>query len=167
VLTTHLDENSYPEVVKYLTWGPNSEDETKKSLQKQIAFQTDKNRKTFVLAVVRNDTSQLIGNALLMIKDEDNKVAEIGYFLHPSHWNKGYGKEVVKGLLKLGFLELNMHRIYATCDVENIGSIKVLESLGFRLEGHFKQNLYVKGQWRDNYLFALLSSEYNENELTK
>lgn len=55
----------------------------------------------------------------------------------------------------------------ATCDVENIGSIKVLQSLGFRLEGHFKQNLYVKGQWRDNYLFALLSSEYKENQLTK
>lgn len=150
---------SDPQVVKYLNWGPNNQEQTQKSLRKQIAFQTEEKRRIYVLAVVLKDTKEVIGNALFMIEDDDFETAEIGYFLNSKFWKNGFGKEVVEGLLYLGFYQIKMHRIYAVCDVKNIGSIKILKKTGFRLEGHFIKNLKVKGEWRDNYLFAILKEE--------
>ncbi|WP_169891207.1 GNAT family N-acetyltransferase [Litchfieldia alkalitelluris] len=151
---------SDPEVVKYLTWGPFTEEQTLNSIKKQIAFQDAKNRKVFVLAVILKDTQEVIGNALLMIENDDVETAEIGYFLHSKFWNRGLGKEVVECLIHAGFKVLNLYRIYAQCDVENVGSSHILKKMGFRLEGHFHKNLKVKGNWRDNFLFALLREEY-------
>jgi RimJ/RimL family protein N-acetyltransferase len=151
---------SDPEVVKYLTWGPFNQQQTLNSIKKQIAFQSDKNRKIFVLAVTLKDTQEVIGNALLMVEDDAFETAEIGYFLHSNNWSKGLGKEVVGALLHLAFQVLRINRIYAQCDVENSGSVNILKKLGFRLEGHFHKNNKVKGAWRDNFLFALLREEY-------
>lgn len=151
---------SDPEVVKYLRWGPNSPEQTLRSLRKQIAFQTEENRQVFVMAAVLKETNEVIANTLLMIRDAESGNAEIGYFLNSRHWNKGYGKEIVGALLELGFNVLNLHRIFATCDVDNSGSKKLLEGAGMRMEGHFIKDLKVKGEWRDNYLFALLKEEY-------
>jgi [ribosomal protein S5]-alanine N-acetyltransferase len=149
---------SDPQVVKYLTWGPNSREQTLQSLRKQTAFQNEENRQMYVLAVEMKSTKKVIGNALFMVRD--CKTAEIGYFINSNYWKQGYGIEIVNGLLYLGFNTLDVHRIYAVCDVENAGSVKLLSKIGFRKEGHFLKNLKVKGQWRDNYLFAMLNEEF-------
>jgi [ribosomal protein S5]-alanine N-acetyltransferase len=151
---------SDPQVVKYLTWGPSSREQTLHSLRKQIAFQNEENRQIFVLAVVLKHTKKVIGNALLMIRDQDFKTVEIGYFINSNYWKQGYGIEIVNGLLYLGFNTMDIHRIYAVCDVENAGSVNLLNKIGFRQEGHFIKNLKVKGRWRDNYLFAMLKEEF-------
>lgn len=151
---------SDPQVVKYLTWGPNSREQTLHSLSKQIAFQNEENRQIYVLAVEMNSTKKVIGNALLMARDHDFKTVEVGYFINSNYWKQGYGIEIVNGLLYLGFNIFDVHRIYAVCDVENAGSVKLLIKIGFRQEGHFIKNLKVKGQWRDHYLFAMLSEEF-------
>ena len=145
-------------VVKYLTWGPNSREQALQSLRKQIALQNEENRQMYVLAVEMKSTKKVIGNALFM--GRDYKTAEIGYFINSQYWTQGYGVEIVKGLLDLGFNTMEVHRIYAVCDVENAGSVILLTKMGFRQEGHFIKNLKVKGQWRDNYLFAMLSEEF-------
>lgn len=147
-------------VVKYLTWGPTNREQTLHSLRKQIAFQTEENRQIYVLAVVQKETKKVIGNALFMIRDQDCQTVEIGYFINSSYWKQGYGKEIVNGLLYLGFNTMDIHRIYAVCDVENAGSVNLLRRIGFRQEGHFIKNLKVKGQWRDHYLFAILKDEF-------
>jgi len=151
---------SDPQVVKYLTWGPNSREQTLHSLRKQISFQNEENRQIYVLAVEIKSTKKVIGNALFMVRDQDCKTVEIGYFINSNYWKQGYGIEIVNGLLFLGFNIFDAHRIYAVCDVENAGSVKLLSKIGFRQEGHFIKNLKVKGQWRDNYLFAMLSEEF-------
>ncbi|MCT8136619.1 GNAT family N-acetyltransferase [Anaerobacillus sp. CMMVII] len=152
---------SNPEVVFYLTWGPSNKEQKLTSLKKQIAFQSEENRKIYVLAVGLKSTNKVIGNALLLIKDDDSETAEIGYFLHPDYWHTGYGKEVVEALLMIGFRTFELHRLFARCDVENAGSVNLLKKVGFRLEGHFLKDLKVKGDWRNNYLFALLKEEYS------
>ena len=55
--------------------------------------------------------------------------------------------------------ELKKHRVVATTDVENTASYRLLETLGFRREGHFIQNIFFKGAWGDEYQYALLRSE--------
>jgi [ribosomal protein S5]-alanine N-acetyltransferase len=147
-------------VVKHLTWGPNSREQTLHSLKKQIAFQNEENRQIYVLAVVIKNTKKVIGNALFMVRDQDFNTAEIGYFINSSYWKQGYGIEIVNGLLYLGFNTMDIHRIYAVCDSENAGSVNLLRRIGFRQEGHFIKNLKVKGQWRDHFLFAMLKEEF-------
>jgi RimJ/RimL family protein N-acetyltransferase len=52
------------------------------------------------------------------------------------------------------------HRVAETVDAENIASIKLLKSVGFRQEGHFIENVFFKGKWGSEYQFAMLKSEW-------
>jgi [ribosomal protein S5]-alanine N-acetyltransferase len=60
---------------------------------------------------------------------------------------KGIATDVAKLLIDFGFKELNLHRIYATCDSRNIGSSKVLEKIGMIKEGRIHEDMLVKDDW--------------------
>ena len=62
-------------------------------------------------------------------------------------------------LLHLAFSSLNLHRVWATCDVRNHASYRVMEKLGIR-EALFKKDVLQKGEWRDSYLYAVLAEEW-------
>ena len=63
-------------------------------------------------------------------------------------------------MLALGFDGLGLHRISGRCDPRNPGSVGVLERLGMRREAHFRENEIVKGEWIDEYVYALLEAEW-------
>jgi RimJ/RimL family protein N-acetyltransferase len=48
----------------------------------------------------------------------------------------------------------------ADIDARNAASARVLERLGFRREAHFHQDQWVKGEWTDTYIYALLADEF-------
>lgn len=58
------------------------------------------------------------------------------------------------------FFTLDLHRITATTDVLNTPSYTLLERLGFRREGHYLENVWFKGAWGDEYLYAMLQREW-------
>jgi len=68
--------------------------------------------------------------------------------------------EAAQIIVGFGFEELSLHRIYATCDPANVRSAKVMEKLGMRWEGHFREHQFVKGTWRDSLLYAVLEHEW-------
>jgi [ribosomal protein S5]-alanine N-acetyltransferase len=71
---------------------------------------------------------------------------EVVYFFHPSYWGKGFGTELVKISLNIGFNNNNLTEIHAFAHKENIGSIRVLEKNGFsflRFEPKLNRNHYV------------------------
>jgi len=59
----------------------------------------------------------------------------------------GYATEAARRLLTFGFDELKLHRIFATCDPNNKGSVRVLEKTGMRCEGRLREHKRVKGKW--------------------
>jgi len=63
-------------------------------------------------------------------------------------------------LLQYVFVELSRHRVIAQTDCLNVASVALLEKLNFRREGHFISNVFFKGAWGDEYLYALLASEF-------
>jgi ribosomal-protein-alanine N-acetyltransferase len=63
-------------------------------------------------------------------------------------------------MLHFGFTELDLHRIWAWCIADNIGSIRVLEKLGMRLEGRLREKERFKGRWWDKLIFAILDFEW-------
>ena len=65
-------------------------------------------------------------------------------------------KEAINAVVDYGFSILGLHSIEAQLNPENIGSSAVLESTGFTKEGHLKENLYFKGEFRDTAIYSKL-----------
>jgi RimJ/RimL family protein N-acetyltransferase len=66
----------------------------------------------------------------------------------------------VGGLLRLAFEDLGLHRVAARCDVRNTASARVMKRAGLRREAHLVQNEFVKGEWTDELIHAILRSEW-------
>jgi len=114
----------------------------------------------FQIAIELKDTGNLIGDCVIHTLLQDINQVEIGFTLNPMYQKKGYGTEAVKCLIEYIFNELNKHRVIAITDVRNENSIKLLKKIGMRKEGHFIKNAWNKGEYTDEYLFALLKEEW-------
>lgn len=73
-----------------------------------------------------------------------------------------YASEAAEAIIGFGFKDLNLHKIFATCDPNNIGSAKVLENIGMSKEGRLRRHKYEKGKWRDSFIYSILEQEYGE-----
>jgi RimJ/RimL family protein N-acetyltransferase len=63
-------------------------------------------------------------------------------------------------MLRLGFEEIGFHRIVGRMDARNAASAGVLERLGMRREAHLRENEFIKGEWADELVYAILASEW-------
>ncbi|NJM07112.1 GNAT family N-acetyltransferase [Candidatus Gracilibacteria bacterium] len=90
----------------------------------------------------------------------DDRQGELGYTLAREHQGYGFGTEMVLALIRYAFVDLALHRVIALTDRENIRSAALMERVGMRREGHFRQSFFNKGSWRDEYQYALLHSEW-------
>lgn len=92
---------------------------------------------------------------LFDINREDRK-AEIGYGLHPEFWGSGYATEAIAAIVGFAFDRLRLHRVYGLVDPGNGASIRVLEKLGFDLEGTLRDNAFARGRYWDHCVLAAL-----------
>lgn len=90
---------------------------------------------------------------------------EIGYGLVPKERGKGYCNEAVGLMVDYLFLSKNIVRIQAQTDVRNMASQRILEKAGFKKEGTIRKNDFVRGKWRDRYLFSILREEWKEAKI--
>ena len=104
--------------------------------------------------------SGLIGSCWLTARHDESRQGELGYIFAHSHWGRGYATEAARAVLRYGFTELDLHRIYATCRPANIASWRVMEKLGMRREGHLVEHRWMKERWQDSYLYAILDHEW-------
>jgi RimJ/RimL family protein N-acetyltransferase len=81
----------------------------------------------------------------------------MGYILCEDARGKGYMTEAVRGLLDFGFKARMLHRIWATCDVRNTPSRRVMEKCGLKREGKLRDDQWQKGEWRTMYIYAKIS----------
>jgi RimJ/RimL family protein N-acetyltransferase len=87
---------------------------------------------------------KMIGDIGIHFMAPDNKQCELGYTINSSFQKKGFGKESVVGIIDYLFKKLEKHRITASLNPDNIASIALLESIGFRREGHFRKVYLTK-----------------------
>ena len=84
-------------------------------------------------AVVEKSSGEFIGFAGLKYLEDLDEV-DLGYRFIFSKWGKGYATEASKACVDFGFNELNLKKIIAFVLPDNIGSVRVLEKLGFEYE---------------------------------
>ncbi len=101
-----------------------------------------------------------IGNAGFVTVSQKHQSAEIGYFIDEAYAGRGFATEACEKLLHVGFIDLQLNRIYARCMARNIASQKVLQKIGMRQEGRFLQEYQKNNQFEDIDYFAILKQEY-------
>ena len=90
-----------------------------------------------------------------------NRNANIwGLIGEPEYWGKGIIGEATKLLIRYGFTELNLHKIYAGVFSPNARSLRAAEKLGFEKEGVIKESEYVDGKYLDEHKFALFKRDW-------
>ena len=93
------------------------------------------------------------------------KAQEISYNMLPSERGKGYCSEAVNIMVDYSFLSRESRRIQAHTDLRNVASQKVLEKVVFKKEGTLRKNFFVRGEWRDAYLYSILREEWKEPKI--
>ncbi|MEO6891919.1 MAG: GNAT family protein [Ktedonobacteraceae bacterium] len=151
-----------PQVARYQSWEGISEPEARAFLQEQKAIQPGVPGQWFQIAIELKETGALVGDCALKIEEYDARQAEIGYTLSRAYQGRGIASEAVSCVLDYAFVTLDLHRVIAITDCENTASVALLERLGLRREGHFHQNVWFKGSWGDEFLYAILQEEWRD-----
>jgi len=94
------------------------------------------------------------------LRNSEFRCGEIGFFLSPDCWGHGLGGEIARLLLASGFKDFNLHRIYATCDPRNSGSVRLLKKVGMSQEGRLRHTMLIRDGWRDSDVYAVLEHEW-------
>jgi RimJ/RimL family protein N-acetyltransferase len=155
-----------PEVARYQSWESMNEPEARAFIQKQQEIQPGIPGQGFQIAIELKETGILIGDCYFIMNELDNCQAEIGFSLSRAYQRQGFATEAVSCFINYAFLTFNLHRIIAITDCENTASVALLERLGMRREGHFLKNIWFKGQWGDEYLYAMLEEEWQSKDDT-
>jgi RimJ/RimL family protein N-acetyltransferase len=152
---------SRPEVARYQSFTPRTRNESRLYVLEAVQGAADDPRHTYDLAVILAADNRLIGRCGLGLGDNEARDAVLWYTLHPDEWGRGYTTEAARALVDFGFRTLKLHRIWADSDPANIPSWRVLEKLGMRREGYLRENAWVKGEWADSLIYAVLDREWS------
>ncbi|HWA63395.1 MAG TPA: GNAT family protein [Caulobacteraceae bacterium] len=149
-----------PEVVRYMFWGPNTPEVTRKVLDGWLKDQRRWPRKVVNMAAEHRADGRMIGAVRFAVIDAKTGTCDFGYSFHRAYWNQGLATEAAGAVVDLAFGRLGLRRVFATCDARNTGSWRVMEKLGMRREACFRQDTRAQDGWRDTYLYALLADEW-------
>jgi RimJ/RimL family protein N-acetyltransferase len=153
---------SDPEVARYQDWTAFPEEDGVRFFAEQAQRHPDGEGTWFQMAIEQGESGAIVGDCGLKAIEGEPGQVEIGFTLARDHWGKGYATEAINRLLDYVFGELDKHRVIAVTDARNASAARLLERVGMRREGHFLRNIWFKGSWGDEYLYALLEHEWLE-----
>lgn len=113
----------------------------------------------FRWSIVSKRRKQVIGSCGFNNWDQENQRAEIGYELGQRYWGKGLMTEALTALIQYGYQHMNLHRIQALVEPQNIPSRRVLERLGFAEEGLLRQYERIQDTHVDLIMYAIFKQE--------
>ncbi len=158
--TPFLAYRDDPQVARYQSWETWTEKEATELIREMETLPFGLPGQGLQIAVEHQETSLLVGDCYLQVDEYEKRQAEIGFTLSSEYQGKGLAAEAVSAVVSYAFRQLNLHRIVAVTDCRNASAVTLLEKLRFRREGHFLQNLWFKGAWGDEYLYAVLREEW-------
>lgn len=147
---------SHADVTKYygLSYASEAECEVQMSWYKSIAEQG-----TGCWLLIESMEGKLGALGVNNICHQHNN-AELGYWLLPCYWGKGIMRKALHGFLEYAFNELNLHRISADVEMENLRSQALLESCGFILEGVARECELKDGEYISIMKYSLIKDEF-------
>lgn len=110
------------------------------------------------------DDGQLAGAMGLVMKDEG--IAEIGYWVGVPFWGRGYATEAAEAVVRYGFEERGLRRIFAWHFGRNPSSGRVLQKIGMQYEGTLRQHLKKWDEYVDLVCYGVLREEWTTSRGT-
>ena len=147
---------SDPEIMKYLAAPLDNEDAIQGILEDyKDGFDHGYN---LIWSIIIKETGAFAGTAGYEEFSFLDCKADIGFSLLRTHQRMGYMREALQEIIACGFQRLKLNRIQTTVVPENTASVKLLNRMGFRKEGHMKQSVFFNNSFHDELTFALLNS---------
>lgn len=117
---------------------------------------------SYIFAVFLREDDRFIGFADMIIQSQNSNggCGEIGYFLLPEHWGKGYATELARALIDVGFTKYGLHKISARCNSNNLKSENVMKKVGMTKEGELRKVRFKNGSWDDEKHYGILIDEW-------
>ena len=108
--------------------------------------------------------NKLIGHCGLYYISWVHRHAEFGIYIGDDNFrNGGYGSDALRILIKYGFNDLNLNKIW--CEVySNNTALEVYKYLGFKHEGTSRQHYYNEGKYWDSHILSMLKSEFGSTD---
>jgi [ribosomal protein S5]-alanine N-acetyltransferase len=114
----------------------------------------------FQWGIVRREEDLVIGTCTLFRINREHRRGELGYILRRDLWGYGFATEALTALVDHSFATLGLHRVEADIDPRNAGSIRLVERLGFKKEGHLRERYFVAGDIQDSVIYGLLAPDW-------
>jgi RimJ/RimL family protein N-acetyltransferase len=156
---------SDPEVCRYLLFEPRSRETVTQKLTEWSGMgRLAENGDALEVALELLEgpsKGRVIGHSYFKLARIEDLSGEIGWTLNPEFERRGYASESASAMLDYAFGTLGLHRVYAELDPRNTASVALCGRLGMREEGHFREDMWLKGEWSDTGIHGILASEWN------
>jgi RimJ/RimL family protein N-acetyltransferase len=166
-LASFMAYRNDPEVARYQSW----ESITRRDAMHFIAEQSRREPgvvgKWFQFAAESKADGILAGDCALLLLNSAPRIGEIGYTFARAYQGNGLATEAARAVIDYAFDTLGLNRVIATCDCRNLPSQALMERLPMRREGHFIQNIWFKGEWCDEFHYAVLRDEWKRLRATR
>lgn len=117
-----------------------------------------------ILAITHRRKKDLIGAIGLSEISEVHETAAMGYWIGRKYRNHGYCTEAARAILKYGFGQLKLHKIYAHHLSRNPSSGRVMQKLGMKKEGTLRKHVKKWEVFEDIEFYGILRDEFMSQE---
>jgi RimJ/RimL family protein N-acetyltransferase len=151
---------AHPEVERYQSWTDYTVESGRALIESMQGVRPGVPGQWYQFALEERAAGELVGDLAFKVNESEPREAEVGFSLAPAHQGKGYGAEALRALLGYAFGTLGLHRAVAVTDALNAPAAALLERVGMRREAHFQENVFFKGAWGSEFVFAMLDREW-------
>lgn len=134
-----------------------TEEKVKKFIEN--AMEQTKKSENIHFAIV-DEKDEYMGTISLKNISAKDKNAEYAIVTRTVAHGKGYAAQATKDILKYGFCELNLEKIYLYVSVNNVAANKFYKKCNFIEEGVFRKHLMINGKLEDIRWYSMLKSEH-------
>jgi RimJ/RimL family protein N-acetyltransferase len=149
---------SDPEVTRYMFYEPRTAADTHAYLERMLASQREEPRMIWELGAVETVHDRLVGACDLTLVNTQE--ADLGFIFWREVWGMGYATEAARALVRAGFQQFGLIRIFATCDIANHASSRVLKRAGLQREATLENHKYAKGRWWTSFLYSVRRAQW-------
>ena len=148
-----------PDVARYQSWSDYTLERGRAFVESMREAEPGRPGDWFQLALEARESGTLVGDLALHVDGDEPRQAEVGFTLDPAQQGRGYATEALGAFLDWVFPTFRLHRVIAVTDALNTPAARLLERVGMRREAHFVENVFFKGAWGSELLYAVLEGE--------
>lgn len=146
------------ETIKYMSIGPLlSLRHSKNLMERYLDYWDNHQQYNYVIEIVIEGVKESIGAVSLWNLNWLHKRGEIGIWIKPKHWKRGFAKKSIQLIRIIGFSHLNLHRLEAYITIKNQSSIGLFKSCGFQEECVMEDYLYLRGIHHNAIVLACIN----------